>query len=167
MGHEVADVIMLDTYSPRHLKSANSSASEILGSALGVSLTDSSTADLSQAPEADTDSYITKLYQMGQQSGIVPNDLTIQLFSALYRVSIQNHTFASQYEVENITANVHHFTAADNVTGVNSGASWAGILNLDSINVPGGHESMMQGSNAPELADRILLRLGQDNNNNE
>ena len=164
LGHEVAHLVMLDTFSPQHLKAAHDSDTDILGKALGIGLT----AGPEIKNDGNTEAYLAQLYNYGVQSGVVPHEMGLAQFETLYRVSLQNHTVASQYEVENIAAAVHHFTAADNVTGGHSGDSWKGVLpGLVTQEVAGGHESMMQGELAKSLAASIKSRLQLDNNNNE
>jgi len=170
-GHVVSHVVMLDTYSPQHLSAAGATESEIVTKALGVtSVTGLDRADQVASGEnhADSTAYLARLYQVARQAGVIPEEMPADQFACIYRVTVQNHTFASQYEVENITANVHHFTAADNVTGEPSGNSWKQVMpTLESTAVPGGHESMMRGEHAESLGQAIISRLKSDNNNNE
>ncbi|MVF12545.1 amino acid adenylation domain-containing protein [Ketobacter sp. MCCC 1A13808] len=162
-GQTVTQVWLLDSYSPDYLKAHNPGTDQILSSALGRSIAASSaTAD--EKNEASAESF----YNLAKQSGSLPEEWSYQQFNGLYQVAVQNHTLASQYEVENIRACVHHFTAEDNVTGVPSRQSWERVRSGFSYHdVPGGHESMMQGVNASELAARITQTLNSDNNNKE
>jgi thioesterase domain-containing protein len=111
---------------------------------------------------------VESFYNSAKQSGTLPEELSYQQFNGIYQVAVQNHTLASQYEVENGGACVHHFTAADNIAGERSGQSWKqSPTGFSYHEAPGGHESMMQGNNAPGLAARITQRLNSDNNNKE
>ena len=166
MGHRVENIVMLDTFSPQHLRAGGASTAEILSRALGVN--SGALAPQSGASENNGNSevYIESIYRLGVQAGVLPAEMAMDQFMALYRVAVQNHTIASHYDVEKLNANVHHFTAADNITGIRSGSSWGQQMpKLQSIDVPGGHETMMQGEHAKPLAEQILNRLQNHNNN--
>lgn len=166
LGHQVENIVMLDTFSPQHLRAGGASTAEILSRALGVN--SGALAPQSGASENNGNSevYIESIYRLGVQAGVLPAEMAMDQFMALYRVAVQNHTIASHYDVEKLNANVHHFTAADNITGIRSGSSWGQQMpQLQSIDVPGGHETMMQGEHAKPLAEQILNRLQNHNNN--
>ncbi|RLT97979.1 non-ribosomal peptide synthetase [Ketobacter sp.] len=167
LGHQVADVVMLDTYSPQHLRGTRDSGAALLGKALGVPLANPDEVGTAKSSE-ETEAYLTRIHDLSVQAGVLPAEMSRAQFAALYAVVLQNHTIASQYEVEKIAARVHHFTASANVSGGHSGATWQGLLPEPvSHEVDGGHESMMQGALAVTLAESILDRLHLDNNNNE
>lgn len=162
-GESVEHIVMLDTFSPAHLNSSIKSDQQILAAALGQS----APVLAQQKTENKTDAYIETLYKAGQNSGTLPPELSLLQFTGIYKVAVQNHTIATQYKVEKLNANVHHFTAEQNQTGTSSCESWKGSLAFTSTQtVPGGHESMMQGTNAKQLAQSISTLL-TDNNNNE
>ena len=92
----------------------------------------------------------------GVAAGAIPADFPRAQFEALYQVAVTNHRFASQYEVETVQANVHHFTARDNITGIASGTTWQHApLRMQCHTVSGGHETLMQGEQATALARQL------------
>ena len=161
-GESVTDILLLDTYSPAHLRDSYPDEAAIIGSAMGITLPGGQTESLS-----NSDRYVDVLYQSAVGAGVLASDFPKAEFEAVYRVSITNHRFASQYEVESTWANVHHFTAQDNKAGVASGSTWDQSPQTMSYHtVPGGHETLMQGDNAITLAQQIRALIQRDNNNN-
>jgi len=159
-GETVADIVLLDSFSPAHLRATQPAADHLLAAALGLGPSASPWLDAGAKTATDSDSYLQDLYQLATRSGVLPAEMSLHQFAALYRVVIQNHHLCSQYEVEKVTAKVHHFTAADNKFPVGSGLTWQDSLpELNTTTVAGGHESLMQGANARTLSDLIRQRL--------
>ena len=150
-GEAVADVVLLDSYSPAHLRQSHQDEAQVVGAALGRPLPVAS-------PDSGlkTEAYADWLYRTGIAAGAIPADFPRAQFEALYQVAVTNHRFASQYEVETVQANVHHFTARDNITGIASGTTWQHApLRMQCHTVPGGHETLMQGEQAATLARQL------------
>ena len=167
-GQQVEDIVMLDTFSPQHLRQGGTSDLDVLSKALGIPEEKLVGLKAQDKNTQNSEAYIKRMHGLGVQAGMIPAEMELNQFTALYRVAIQNHTIASQYDVENSGANVHHFTAKDNITGGKSGSSWAECMpQVQTIEVPGGHETMMQGEFAKSLSQQILGRLHNHNNNNE
>lgn len=163
-GEQVDHVVLLDSFSPDYLKQSNPSQTNVVASALGVN--GDVLTSLSKDLSSDSNSYSLRLYHAGTQSGLLPAEMGPEQFAGLYRVALQNHHLCSQIEVEKVGAKVHHFTAENNPASVASGDSWRQSLpDLESVRVPGGHETLMQGNNSMGLSELIKQRLQSDNNN--
>ncbi|HVK99647.1 MAG TPA: amino acid adenylation domain-containing protein, partial [Dongiaceae bacterium] len=169
-GETVTDVVLLDSYSPAHLRQSHQDDAQILGAALGKALPAGGQESTAGDSNSKTEAYTDWLYRTGIAAGSIPADFPRAQFDALFAVAITNHRFASQYEVETVQANVHHFTAQDNVvakaTGIASGSTWQHTgLRMACHTVPGSHETLMQGDNAPVLARQLTAIFTTDNKN--
>ena len=174
LGHEVSAVMMLDTYSPDYLIQHYDNPTKVVSAAFGQG---AQASDL-QVSDLEVQD-LQQQYQQLQRLRVVPQEVSLQQFTGIVKVSQQNQSFATQYKVENLATKVHHFTAQDNVTGVSSLESWnseswkneqdtSGQLAFSSCHrVPGGHETLMQGENAIPLAEQIAKLLANKNYNNE
>ncbi|CBL45103.1 Non-ribosomal peptide synthetase modules and related proteins [gamma proteobacterium HdN1] len=150
VGETVHRVIMLDSFSPAHLRATYKNDAEILGAALGQPL---------QTEQGDNvDTWLRQVYRLAVAAGVITADVPESQFRALYQVAVNNHRLASALELAEIEtqAHVQHFTAMDNPLPVKSGESWQDTEhNMVFYQVVGGHESMMQGVNAATLGHEI------------
>ncbi len=161
-GETVAQVVMLDSFSPAHLRQSHQDEAQIVGAALGRPLPAGQNDS-----GAKTGAYADWLYRTGVAAGAIPADFPRAQFEAVYQVAVTNHRLATQYEVETVQANVHHFTARDNATGIASGTTWQSApQRMTCHTVPGGHETLMQGDNAVALAQQLRAIFQTDNKNN-
>ncbi|MDY6921996.1 MAG: amino acid adenylation domain-containing protein [Pseudomonadota bacterium] len=147
-GQRVQAVVMLDSFSPAHLRERQSTGADLLGTALGVGL--GAGNELTASPD------LTALYNNARQTGVLPEEMEWPQFQRLYQVVQQNHQLATQFDGPLPAAETLHFTARDNSSGEQSGTSWQQLLPaLKSEPMPGGHETMMQDKFATPLAERI------------
>ncbi len=150
LGCSVAGVVLIDSYSPEYLRREL----PINDAMLTALFQSSGIQEVDALKQSDAD--IQSLFIKGQQLRLIPQELEFNHFKGLYEVAKNNHWLASQANLELPAAKVLHFTALDNPAAVPARESWNSQgMDFQFVEADGGHETIMQGAIAKNLAVRI------------
>ena len=160
-GRCVERIMMFDTFTPLAMVADQLSNVQVIESAIGQPLP----KNVRHLAESGDEQWLETLYKTAKAARMLPDDLTLEQIQSIYNVAITNHRLVSQAGLDSDELDdaglyadycIDHYAASDRVSGESSQAGWkAKGYQLNYIDVPGDHESMIRGKHAVSLAKMI------------